>query len=224
MSGRNTIRIDVEGGYYHIYNRGVEKREIFQDSQDYEIYLAYIEDYLRPKNSNDIYKRLNVPGIKAWEKERLLKLLRMNNYSETIDLMAYCLMPNHFHLFLKQNAVGSIYKFINSLNTRYVMYFNKKYKRVGHLFQSRYKAVLITNEAQYLHLSRYIHKQALAVPNASEYGQPSSYPEYIGKRNTPWVHPEEILSFFSKSTPSLSYEHFVSEYDSFHLEADDLEL
>jgi REP element-mobilizing transposase RayT len=224
MSGRNTIRIDVEGGYYHIYNRGVEKREIFQDSQDYEIYIAYIEDYLRPKNSNDIYKRLNVPGIKAWEKERLLKLLRMNNYCETIDLMAYCLMPNHFHLFLKQNAVGSIYKFINSLNTRYVMYFNKKYKRVGHLFQSRYKAVLITNEAQYLHLSRYIHKQALAVPNASEYGQPSSYPEYIGKRNTPWVHPEEILSFFSKSTPSLSYERFVSEYDSFHLEADDLEL
>lgn len=224
MTIKNTRKIYVEDGYYHIYNRGVEKRLIFQDEQDYGVFLSYLKVYLSAVKPNDLRKSLNNPAISASEKHNLRCLLQLNNYSDEISLIAYCLMPNHFHLFVKQRNQSSIDQFMNSLSTRYVMYFNQKYKRVGPLYQSRYKAVLINDEAHYLHISRYIHKQALAVKGFSDYGQPSSYPEYIGIRNTAWVHPEEILSFFSNSNPSLSYERFVSEYDSFQLETDDLEL
>jgi putative transposase len=140
-------------------------------------------------------------------------ILHLNNFNQEITLLAYCLMPNHFHLFIQQKSPGSIDKFMNSLCSRYASYFNRKYKRVGALFQGVYKAILVTNEAQYLHLSRYIHLQALALQGTPlKDGQPSSYPEYLGTRNTPWVHPEDILSFFSKNAPALSYESFVRDY------------
>jgi len=68
----------------------------------------------------------------------------------------------------------------------------------------------MTEEAQYLHITRYIHKQAQAKSHEFEQDFPSSYPEYLGLRKTDWVHPEEILSYFSKINPMLSYETFIS--------------
>jgi putative transposase len=107
---------------------------------------------------------------------------------------------------------------MNSLALRYTMYFNRKYKRVGHLYQGVYKAVLITSEPQFLHLSRYIHQQALAsqdqvLRSYSDYSkhQPCSYLEYLNKRKTEWVHPEEVLSYFDKTNPNLSYKAFVKQ-------------
>ncbi|MDZ4209991.1 MAG: hypothetical protein U1C56_02320, partial [Candidatus Curtissbacteria bacterium] len=115
-------------------------------------------------------------------------------------------------------SAGAIDSFMNSLATRYTMYFNRKYKRVGHLYQGVYKAVLITSEPQFLHLSRYIHKQALASRKslqglALREKQPCSYSEYLNKRKTEWIHPEEILSYFDKENPKLSYESFVKQQD-----------
>ena len=115
-------------------------------------------------------------------------------------------MPNHFHFLVKQKSINAIDKFMNSLATRYTMYFNRKYKRIGSLYQDVYKAVLITSEDQFLHLSRYIHKQALSLNN-----QPCSYPEYLGQRQTLWIKPDEILSHFSKTNPFLSYQNFVEQ-------------
>jgi hypothetical protein len=97
-------------------------------------------------------------------------------------------------------------RFMNSLGTRYTMYFNKKYKRVGTLYQSVYKAAPLTNEKQFLNLSRYIHKQAYKT-------QPCSYEEYLGKKQTPWVNPTEILSVFMKKYPTLTYETFIKAND-----------
>ena len=71
-----------------------------------------------------------------------------------------------------------------------------------------YKAVLINNDAQFLHLSRYIHKQALDLKN-----QPCSYPEYLGLRQTLWIKPDEILNYFSRTNPSLSYQNFVAQQE-----------
>ena len=113
-------------------------------------------------------------------------------------------MPNHFHFFVKQKSLGSIDNFMNSLATRYTMYFNRKYKRVGHLYQGVYKAVLITSDEQFVHLSVYIHKQSLP-------SQPSSYSDYLLKSKTEWVHPEDVLLYFSKSENRHSYENFVNE-------------
>lgn len=209
MPARNSIKQYVDHAYYHIYNRGVEKRLIFLDEQDYGVFLGYLKEYLLPKDDETLRKNLSDPNLSYKEKDKLIKLLRLNNFAEEITLLAYCLMPNHFHFLIKQNHASSIDQFMQSLCTRYTMFFNRKYQRVGSLFQAVYKAVLITNDEQFLHLSRYLHKQALSSQGETLQEQPCSYPEYIGKRKTTWVHPEEILSFFSKTNPTLSYENFV---------------
>lgn len=222
MPAKNSRKQYLENGYYHIYNRGVEKRKIFLDKQDYGVFLSYLKEYLVKKNEKKFQEKLadvNTPWV---EKDKILKQLRLNNFFNEVILLAYCLMPNHFHFFVKQKSAGSIDKFMNSLCTRYTMYFNRRYKRVGPLYQGVYKAVLITSESQFLHLSRYIHKQALTLRvtlqgvalqalQALQAGQPCSYLEYLGKRKTEWIHPEGILSYFDQVNPNLSYENFVKQ-------------
>lgn len=219
MSGGNVRKQYVENSYYHIYNRGVEKRLIFQDSQDYGVFLSYLKEYLMPKDEEELRSRLSDPNISYKDRDKILKLLRLNNFNKEITLLAYCLMANHFHFLVNQKSAETIDKFMNSLGTRYTIYFNRKYQRVGKLYQGIYKAVIVATDEQLLHLTRYIHKQALALQGiAWERGmqeQPSSYLDYIGKRKTEWVHPEEILKFFSKTNPKLSYEAFVKQENDF---------
>lgn len=218
MPSRNSTKLYVENGYYHIYNRGVEKRIIFLDQQDFSVFLNYLKDYLLPKDKESLQTILSSPITSSKEKAQALKLLRLNNFSDEITLLAYCLMPNHFHLLIKQKNSGTIDKFMNSLATRYTMYFNQKYKRVGPLYQDVYKAVLVNTDEQLLHLTRYIHKQALALKGdafQSSEVTPCSYLDYIQRRKTEWVHPEEVLAYFSATIPNLSYQAFVAETDEF---------
>lgn len=220
MPAKNRIKIYLEDSYYHLYNRGVEKRSIFLDEQDYGVFLSYLKEYLSSRDDKALSKRLADYSISYKERENILKILRLNNFYGEIILLAYCLMPNHFHFFLKQKSSLSIDKFMNSLCTRYTMYFNKKYKRVGALYQGVYKAVSIESDMQFVYLTKYIHKQTLI--HLGTKGQAlrgwknlSSYPEYLGKRKTEWVHPEEVLSYFSKTNPKLTYKAFVEEKDNF---------
>ena len=220
MPAKNSIKTYVENSYYHIYNRGVEKRTIFEDEQDYGVFLSYLKTYLLPKDENNLRKRLAEADITANERDRILKLLRLNNFSKEIILLAYCLMPNHFHLLLKQTQADAIDRFMNSLSTRYTMYFNHKNRRVGPLHQDVYKAVLVKTDEQLLYLTRYIHRNPAPKPSYKRksiremlFRQPSSYPEYLRQRKTDWVHPEEILEFFSKTNEKLSYSSFVEATD-----------
>jgi putative transposase len=205
MPARNSRKIYLTNGYYHLYNRGVEKRTIFLDEQDYKVFLGYLKEYLLPKPTLELQEQLANQDINYKERATIVKILRLNNFSDDLKLLAYGLMPNHFHFEINQQDPETIDIFMNSLCTRYTMYFNAKYKRVGSLFQGVYKAVEITSEAQLLELSRYIHKQTLVLDN-----QPSSYLDYIEQRQTQWVHPEVILGYFSKSRPNLSYEYFIN--------------
>lgn len=223
MPAKNRTKVYVDNSYYHIYNRGVEKRVIFLDEQDSGVFLSYLKDYLSFKDEEKLNEQLNNPAISYQEKDKILKLFRLNNFYEEITLLAYCLMPNHFHLFIKQKNAQSIDKFMQSLATRYTMYFNRKHKRVGFLYQDIYKAVLIETEEQFLYLSKYIHKQAVIHQGKKKiFPYPSSYPEYLGERKTSWIHPEEILSYFSKTNPKFSYKSFVEEQDDYSILKDKL--
>ncbi len=212
MPGRNVVKIYAADSMYHIYNRGVEKRKIFLDDQDYTVFLRILKDALSPQQ--DLKKTvatdyLQGPTLQGWHR-------KPKNFSTTIELLAFVLMSNHFHLLIKQSTDDSIKEFMQSIAIRYSIYFNKKYKRVGPLFQSKYKAVLVNEEPYLHHLTRYIHL------NPSEYTNNiidaySSYAYYLGKKHTEWIKPEFILSFFQAGTiPILnkvnSYQDFVEKF------------
>lgn len=212
MPSKNIIKVNVENGYYHIYNRGVEKRKIFQDTQDYKVFLNYLKEYLSPPPElKTLTTTFTLQGSTFKGVPRQPK-----NYHDKIVLLAYCLIPNHFHLLIKQVEKGVMKNFMQSLLTRYSMYFNKKYERVGTLFQGIYKATLINDESYLLHLSRYIHL------NPFEYSPVlvraySSYAEYLGKRKTKWINTKLILSFFDQAKLTIlkktnSYKDFVEKY------------
>lgn len=211
MPAKNVIRIDVEDTYYHIYNRGVEKRIIFCDDQDYKVFLKYLKESLSPPPDRKdliktlIFKEENFKGIPKQPKNLFNKL----------ELIVYSLMPNHFHLMIHQIKKGNIEIFMRSLLVRYSMYFNKRYERVGSLFQGPYKSIIIDNENYLLHLSRYIHL------NPSENFKDltkaySSYAEYLGIRKTIWVKPDVILKYFSQVKSDFksvnTYKGFVENY------------
>lgn len=210
MPAKNSIKEFVENSYYHIYNRGVEKRQIFMDEKDYVVFLSYLKDYLLPKNDLNLREELINTNSSPEQKAYAMKMLKMNNFSDTIELLAYCLMPNHFHLLIKQSLPTSIDSLMNSLCTRYSMYFNRRHKRVGHLFQGTYKAVLVRSEAQLLHLSRYIHKNPFLKGVPLQSYAYSSYGDYLGKKDTQWIKPLDIMNYFANSEHN-SYENFVED-------------
>lgn len=139
MASRNALKVDIAEQYYHVYNRGVNKGVIFQDADDYRVFLNLLKRYLDKGHQNDVHKS------------------PVHTLNGKIEINAYCLMPNHFHLLIYQLEEGSMKKLIQSVCSSYTAYFNKKYSRVGHLFQGVYKASLISTDAYVQHISRYIH-------------------------------------------------------------------
>ena len=208
MPAKNTIKKYIENGVYHVYNRGVEKRIIFQDKQDYGVFLSYLKEYLEPKdNSRYLIELEKAPNDM---KDRIAKKLLMNNFNGKITLLAYCLMPNHFHLLLKQTERTIVKQFLQSLITRYVIYFNKRYQRIGTLFQGVYRAVLVNTDKQLLHLTRYIHRNSITTKNSSFIDYPySSIGDYLGRRKTNWLKFGDIIDRFSKTNKNLTYRNFV---------------
>ncbi len=212
MPARNVVKIYAADSLYHIYNRGVEKRKIFLDAQDYHVFLKNLKEALSaPPEFKKANLTSSVQGSTFHIRRRPSK-----NFSSEIELLAFVLMPNHFHLLIKQKSDRAIKEFMQSIATRYSVYFNKKYKRVGSLFQGIYKAVLINEEPYLLHLTRYFHL------NPSEHtddliGAYSSYSYYLGQKHAEWLKPEFILSFFEAGTVPLlknvnTYRDFVESY------------
>ena len=212
MPSRHIVKTYIENGYYHIYNRGVEKRLIFQDREDYTKFLYLLKIYL----TNPEILRNEYP------------LLRINivdkNLFEEIDLLAFCLMPNHFHLLVYQKQKDSITKLLRQICTAYVIYFNKKFERVGPLFQSKFKAVVVDSDEYLLHLSRYIHLNPTGRGAPLDEFEWSSYLYYLGKRQSNWLKTNKIVKYFNKSKTGFSYKSFVEDYQDEENLSSDLTL
>ena len=131
------------------------------------------------------------------EEDYLSYLKKVREYKEKykISVLCYCLMPNHFHLLIKQNSDIPLYKFMHALNTSYSMNFNRKYNKVGHLFQGKHKLKEVDKDEYLLQLSSYIHlnptKDGL-IKKLEEY-QWSSYLDYIGLREGTLCDKELVL-------------------------------
>ncbi len=196
----------VEDQIYHIYNRGVEKRDIFLDKQDYLRFIHGLFEFNDKETTINTLYHFNTKSLeiesKNIEKERKPRKL-------LVEILVFTLMPNHFHLLIKQKVENGIVKFMQKLGTGYTMYFNKKYQRVGGLFQGRFKAALVSEEAHFLHLPFYIHTNPLdlfhyrgstSIMEIMEFLENyrwSSFLDYIGKKNFPSVTSRELyLEFF----------------------------
>jgi len=131
------------GEFYHLYNRGNSKQVIFHNHEDYSHFVKLI--YLSNDKDN-----LNLRYINE-------NFYNQTNQNKLVNIGAYCLMPNHFHLLITQTEEGSISKFMQKLSTAYSMYYNKKYERTGSLFEGKFKSKHIDNDIYFKYLFSYVH-------------------------------------------------------------------
>lgn len=216
MPSKNVIKTFVENSYYHTYNRGVEKRNIFIDDTDYRVFLNLLKYSLLPPEQTTSFVSHPIATVTGCNPVRIRTL---KNFHGEIKLLSYCLMPNHFHLLVWQSKKDSMSKLMQSVCTSYSMYFNKKYQRVGRLFQGTYKATRVDVDGYLLHLSRYIHLNPKSLTGCNPVTYPySSYQHYLGNKHSAWVIPDVILAYFKRVRKTnfndlFSYESFVEDFD-----------
>lgn len=141
--------------FYHIYNRGVDKRRVFLDDNDYYRFFVSV-CLLNDKQDGLLERWRNL--LKCNSKSNLHDFRRLNLRKPLVDVVAYCFNPNHYHLILKQLKERGIEKFMHRLGTSYTMFFNKKYDRSGSLFQGRFKSIHIDSNEYLLYLSAYVNR------------------------------------------------------------------
>lgn len=190
------------GKIVHIYNRGNNREKIFYEQNDYKAFLFRIGVALGIE-------------LKILQKENLLSIpfsrIRIDAKNNSFKIHAFSLMPNHFHLLIEQTGDIPVSRFISQVCTSYAMYINKKYKRVGHVFQDKFKSVEIEDNPQLMWVSSYIHMNAVKdriVASPEEYLW-SSYNDYTKERNLPIIDKKLLLKTFGSAknliTQTLAY-------------------
>lgn len=181
------------GYYYHVYNRGDNREQIFLDNQDY---------------SNFIKRLMIVMGIMPIPNAGSRGALRIRPFpKESFSIVAYCLMPNHFHILMRQNQNIPIGDLMIKVCTSYAKYFNKKYKRVGNIFQDTFKAKLVDSDEYLSYLSAYIHNNPIK-PWIYKY---SSLSDYILPSKEMLCDTKIVLRYFNGS--SQRYRDFVKAFN-----------
>jgi putative transposase len=203
---------------YHIYNRGVEKRNLFCDKKDYYRFIHNLFEF------NDKKPVLNV----GYYFENNLEPVQIKPRKLLVEILAFCLMPNHFHLLLRQKVDNGITTFMRKLGTGYTNYFNQKHTRVGPLFQGAFKSKRIKNQIQLLYIPHYIHlnpldiitpewrenklknlEQATTFLNSYKW---SSYLDYAGEKNFPSVTNRNYITQMYGSGTSIDYKTDLIEW------------
>lgn len=184
---------------YHVYNRGIDGRDTFLDKKCYWRILQLINYYRFSSQAVRFSRYLDLP-----ETQRKKTIDKLYKQHELINIFAYCIMPNHFHLLLEQMVDNGISKFLSNLLNSYTRYFNTRNKRIGQLFLGQFKASLIESEAQMLHVSRYIHLNPYSSGLTRDFDdllkyEWSSLPEYLYSDGQDILicHRDKVMSHFS---------------------------
>jgi len=191
--GNRDYKNFTKGHIYHLYNRGDNKEIVFRDEQDYRAFLFRLGLVFGIEK-----KDLNRCDITKSPKSRIrISSLKPNSFK----LHAFCLMPNHIHLLIEQSGDESISKLLLKVSTSFSKYINLKYKRIGHIFQDRFKSVRIDTNSQLMLISSYIHMNPVKdslVNKPEEYGW-SSYNDFIIDRKNLITHKEFLTEVFGNT-------------------------
>jgi len=187
------------GEYYHIYNRGVDKRDIFIDKWDYIRFLQSMREFNQAEPVGSLYVQQELK-----RKEKLknkapgtFKRLPEPKRKLLVNVICYSLLSNHFHFMLKQVTDKGISKFMHKVSMGYTNYFNFKNNRSGYLFQGRYRAIHIKSDGHLFQLSGYINGNAEIHKITKAENWPwSSYLDYVGLRQGTLCKKQEILNEF----------------------------
>lgn len=211
------------GEYYHIYNRGVGKKNIFHTDGDRARFIFLLLILQAPvvlKNMSRLIKEFSTTfNINSVLDKNEIQNIKQERY---LELNAFSLMPNHFHLLVKEHKPGGISKYLQRVLTAYTMYYNIRNETTGHLFQGPYKIVHIKDDSQLMHCSAYIHRNPLEIgcllSNLHNYKW-SSYCDYIGKDRWDGLLERSILLERFTCEGEDTYENFIktspakSEFD-----------
>ncbi len=197
MPRRNTLFIN--GEIYHIFNRSIDRLPIFKNSKECNLFFEAMKFYLqaKPPTKFSIYRKSR-------------NSFPISQSDQLVSIINYCLMPNHFHITLRQEKEEGIRQFMHKISNSFAHYFSIKHKRKGHLFEDKFKAIRVEDDDQLIHLSRYIHLNPVTsylAKNPEDYPY-SSYKIYIGEEKSDFIKTSYILTNFSSMK---SYKKFVMD-------------
>lgn len=186
------------GEYYHIYNRGVDKREIFSDEYDWARFFQSMKEFNVMDPIGSIYEN-------SFREKELGNLVSKSD--KLVDFICYCLNPNHYHFLLMQRVDKGVEKFMHRLALGYTKYFNQKHERSGSLFQGVFKATHVDLNEYILHLSAYINLNN-KVHQLGNLVSKSSWGEYAGEEDNSFCEKDIILGQFKNKK---EYKNFAED-------------
>lgn len=193
---------------YHVFNRGINRQPTFLNKQEYK----------RAKLTLNHYRFDNIPAklskfltISHYDRAKIMENLKKED-DKLVDMLSFCLMPNHFHFLLRQKKDKGISKFLGNFQNSYTRYSNTKEERDGSIFLDQFKAVLILTDEQLIHVSRYIHLNpytSYVVKNLDQLLKYpwSSLPEYL-KNKSEICELSTVMGYFKSSK---NYQTFVTD-------------
>lgn len=189
---------------YHVLNRGVDGRNLFEDGHDYARFVHDLYEFNDTRPTNNLVYRFNIKGLRNPYFEEKTD----DERERIVDVHGWCLMKNHYHLLLSERIEGGLTLFMRKMNIGYANYFNGRNNRIGSLFQGRSKKILVGNEAHFLYILHYIHLNPLDYLEGAEKWRVrnkngiksmrkarlylntyrwSSYLDYTGRKNFPSI-------------------------------------
>lgn len=202
------------GEVYHVFNKSIAGFEIFNDRNEFLRMINVIRYYQKEKPTVKFSAFIKSSEAKQNRTDRNISY---PDKEKLVEIIAYCLMPTHLHLIVRQLKEKGISTFMNNVLNSYTRYFNTRHKRKGPLWEGRFKSVLIKTDEQLLHLTRYVHLNPTTayLVDKLEAWSASSYQEYVGKVDDN----DRICKYdeFLKIKPS-AYKEFVEDRVSYQRE------
>lgn len=201
------------GQIYHVFNRSIAKQPIFYNTRDYQRALDTLVFY---NYSNPIIRFSHYNRLSGDKKSQFMENLKDGDRKQ-VELLAFCLMPNHIHFLIKEVTENGVSTFMSNLQNSYAKYFNQKTDRTGSLFQTMFKAVRIETDEQLIHVARYIHLNPITAYILKDINQLkgylwSSFIDYIGLRNLDVLNKNLVLSYFSSIEQFISFTNDQIDY------------